>query len=282
MRNSQISLVLRLLAVVITASSTAVHATVLVDYNTPGSLAGNFALNSGPAGLRFAEVSTGGIGNSGAVDIINALDADNTTAVYSPNSFDLSGPGTSVTVSQFGLRRNGQLTNTPFFQLGVLSDLNERMDNDAAANSYASLILFPISSNVATNIKMQYEYRTDGGSRQRVDTGLTASLITGHWYNFTATFTYDTSSSLLFSGALEDWGTTGTSFVSTVFSLAPTSPAGLTMTGTGQVNGDSSVWAGYRGYQEGGAELYDNFSAAPEPAAMILLGLSAVVIRRRR
>jgi MYXO-CTERM domain-containing protein len=253
----------------------------LVDYNLPGDLAGNFALNSGPAGLRMTEVASGGLGNSRAIDIINALDADNTTAVYNQSSYNLAGPGQSVTISQYVLRRNGQLTNTPFAQLGVMSDTPERMDNDAAANSYASLILFPINPNVTTDVKLQFEHKVQGGSRVRADAGITATLATNHWYLFSTTLTYDTPTSLLFSGQLEDWGLGGSALSSVVFSLPPTA---RTITGTDQVNGDSTVWGAYRGYQEGGAELYDNFSVVPEPgsamAALLLVGLT--VIRRRR
>lgn len=251
----------------------------LVNYDNPGDLAANFVLNSGPAGLRFSEAATGGLGGSRAIDISNALDADNTTAIYSPNSFDLSGPGKSVTISQFVLRRDGQLTQTPFIQLGILSDTTERMDNDQASNSYASMILFPISSNVGTDIKVQYERRVEGGSRQRTDAGITATLTSSHWYLFTATFTYDSATSLLYSGSLEDWGTTGNSLLSTVFTVPATS---IAMSGTDQVNGDATVWAGYRGYLEGGSELYDNFSATPEPTCIALLALASLGLRRRR
>jgi hypothetical protein len=261
------------------------------DYDTLGNLASSFSLNvNPPTSVRYAEVASGGLGNSGAVNMLNTLDSAHTTAVYSSGSFDFSSSGAQITFSQFILRKDASLTVTPFYQMGFLSDVGERMDNDAAANSYASVRLMPDTVNTATDIFLQTETRINGGPRVRVTPGITATLTAGHWYRFSGTIMNQSSTEIVVSATLEDWGTTGAVFVSTAMQL---NPLVVTLSGPDQVNGDSSVWVGWRTFDEGGADLVDAFAAeqlttvpAVSTWGVVIMGLllssSATLVLQKR
>lgn len=263
------------LAAVATADAQIVN----VDYNTPGDLTGRFNLNvNAPTPVKYAQVASGGIGDSGAVDILGAQDAEHTTAVYGLTSFDFAAPGRNVTISQFVKRRAGLLTQTPFLMLGILSDPSERLD-DGAVNSYASIRLMPSTTATATDVFLQTETKVAGGARLRTTPGLTASLAAGNWYRVEATFDYTSTSDLRIGATIEDWGASGAALVSTLLSFSPTL---VPLAGADQVNGDGAVWVGYRGFAEGGADLFDNLTAAPEPGTLALLAIAACTVRGAR
>ncbi len=252
---------------------------VAVDFNTPNDLTGKFSNNDLAGVSRYTQVATGGLADSGAVNMLNTVDANHTTAVYNQLSYDFSQSGHSITVSQFVKRQNASITQTPFIMLGILSDLNGRMDAGSASNSYASIRIDPSSASTATNVFLQTETKGSGGSRTRFNTGLAASLVPGDWYRVSGTFKMNSPTDLLISMTLEDWGTTGSAFQSTALAL---NPILISLTGTNLVTGDGSVWVGVRAFDEGGSNLLDNFAAAPEPMTASLLGLAALMIRYRR
>lgn len=252
----------------------------LIDFNTPGDLSTNFNLNFDPGGTnKYFQVASGGLGNSGAVDLLNTTDADHTTAVYNGGSYSLAAPGDSVTISQFILRRTASITQTPFMELGLVSDPNERMDAGANINSYACIRLDPVSTAIGTDVSTVIETKINGGSRIRTTVAPARSLVAGHWYLLSVTLAYNSSTDLLASGSLDDWGTTGAAFSSSVMSFGPTA---INLSGTDQINGDSSVWAAFRGFHEGGSDIFDNFSSTPEPTALSMLLCIVAVLRRRR
>src|SRR5262249_19416135 len=149
---------------------------------TPGDFTAKFSINASAVGNRYTQVATGGLGNSGAVDMLNTLDADHTTAVSNQTSYDFAQPGHVVTISAFIKRQNATQTQTPFAMLGILSDLTERMDGGAAANSYASIRLNTNPAALATDVSLQTETKVNGGGRIRVTPGLNATLTAGDWY----------------------------------------------------------------------------------------------------
>lgn len=251
----------------------------LVDFNTSGDLVNQFSLNASAAGIKYTQVSTGGLSNSGAVDMLNTTDSDHTTAVYNGRFFGFDGPGRTVTISSFVKRQNASASQTPWLMLGILSDLNERMDAGIGTNSYASIRFDPgAGAALPTDVILRTETKVNGGSRLRVTPGQTASLLAGNWYRVSATFTYNSATDLMIGMDLEDWGTTGAALQSNVFSLAPTL---INLAGLDQVNGDSKVWVGFRAFHEGGTDLLDNFAATPEPASLALFGAAAILGRRR-
>jgi len=251
-----------------------------VDFNTPGDLTGKFSINASSVGNRYTQVASGGLANSGAVDMLNTVDSDHTTAVSNQFSYDFSTIGHSVVISSFIRRQDATQSQTPFAQLGILTDSTGRMDAGLAANSYASIRLIP-GSPLGSNVAFQTETKLDGGSRQRVTPGLSTNLTPGNWYRVEGAFKLISPTQLLIGMSLEDWGPTGASFQSMALAFAPTLIT-LSPPGTNPVTGDPSVWAGFRTFHEGGADVLDNYSAVPEPTTLSLLGLAAAFIMRKR
>ncbi|MFO0973008.1 MAG: hypothetical protein U1A27_06165 [Phycisphaerae bacterium] len=272
-----------LVAAALALASAASHAQTS-DFNIAGQLVSDYSLNANTGiPIKYSQVAAGGLGGSGAVNILGAQDADHTTAAYQVRSFGLSAPGQSVTLSEFVLRQDASLTSTPFLSLGVLSDVTERIDAGTASNSYASIRLNPgtspsDSTNLATRVFLQTETKVNGGGRIRTTPGITGDLLAGNWYRVSATFAYSSAADLLVSMSLEDWGASGAALVSPVFAFGPTSVA---LSGLDQVNGDISVWAAFRGFAEGGSDLYDNVTITPEPATALLLVVGALARRGR-
>ncbi len=115
----------------------------------------------------------------------------------------------------------------------------------------------------------------------------TFNLTNNTWYKFEATFTMTaTDNTWSVSSTLQDWGTTGTSFVGDVFTLSPTIVAS---SGAGLAYDDTQLFAGFSGASTH-AKAVDNFSltttsAIPEPstyAALVGLGALGFVALRRR
>lgn len=260
----------------------------VVTYDSAGDLDANFSLNHAGAGNRYFEAPTGGLGGSRAVDTLGAIDAVHTTALFDQAGFGFSGAGDSVTVSQFVLRQNdaGFPFEFSFMQLGILQETTGRLGVDTGPDSYVSLRVLS-DTVVNTGVFLQTEVRgsADLARTQQNITGQTADLTAGNWYRFTATFENVSATEVRITGALEDWGTTGSAFQSTLLELPATSPESLIdlsgLNGT-TVLGDGQVWAGWRGFGEGGADLFDNFSVVPEPTTMALLGVGALLVLRRR
>lgn len=266
-------------AVIVGAAQSAYAGPFDVDYNTPGDLTGKFNLNVNNAAIKYTQVASGGLGNSGAVDLLNTTEADHTTAVFNQAGLDFATPGARLDLSQFVLRKDAFITSTPFYQMGLVSDLNERLDGGSAANSYASVRIMPSTTTTPTDVFLQVETKLSGGGRVRVTPGQTGTLTAGHWYRVASSFENTSATQVTVSMALEDWGVTGAALQATVFSLAPTL---VNLAGADQINGDGLVYAGYRAFDEGGTDLLDNFSVVPEPAT--LLGAAALVlmcVRRR-
>ncbi len=261
----------------------------LVDYNTPGDLVGNFSLNHAGAGIRYSEVGVGGIGGSGSIVPSNAIDAVHTTALFNQENFDFSVVGSSVTVSQFVFRQNdaGFPFEFSFQQLGVLQNTGDRFGVDAGPDSYVSLrVMSDTVDNTGVFLQTEVRGSADVSRTQQTVAGETANLVEGNWYRMWATFENVSSTQVKITGALEDWGTTAAAFQSTVLELtAGDAESNVDLSGLSgtTVLSDGDVWAGWRGFGEGGANLFDNFSAVPEPAGFVLIALGAgAVLSRRR
>lgn len=259
-----------------------------VDYNNPGDLDVNFALNHAGAGNRYSEAASGGIGGSRAVSSAGAIDAVHTTALYDQGNFSFASVGDSVSVSQFVLRKNdaGFPFEFSFQQLGILQTASGRLGTDSATDSYVSLRVMS-DTIVNTGVFLQTEVRGSGDTSrtQQIVSGQTANLTAGNWYKFQATFENVSATEVRITGALEDWGTDASAFQSTVLELTAANAQSLVnlsgLAGS-TVLGDAQVWAGWRGFNEGGADRFDNFSVVPEPATLALFGLGALTLIRRR
>ncbi len=252
-----------------------------IDFNNVGDLVANFSLNHQGAGVRYAETESGGIGNSRAVESLPFVNGfqSHTTAVHHRESFRLSVPGDRVELSQFFLRQNH--TDLPVFwsvlSLGILTDPTGLLGSNLAPNSYAHLRVFS-DPNLPTRVSIEAEVKEASSPRLPTGTGLVADLIAGRWYKFSATFEHVSPTSILIGGLLEDWGLTGVSPLSTVLELAPML---VPIAAGDNVLNDAGVWAGFRGFREGGVALFDNFSVVPEPATVVLCLLALALWRPR-
>jgi hypothetical protein len=273
----------RLPVLALAAAVTAPGLATIVTYDSAGELTSRFALNTNNGvAVKYQQVASGGLGSSGAVDFLNTTDPNHTTAVFNESSFAFAGAGDSVTVSQFIKRQDAFVIQTPWTQLGIVSDLSERMDGGSAGNSYASVRLDPVQTPIATDVVLRIETKVNGGGRVRTTPAIpNISLVSGHWYFMAATFEYGSTTDIRVSTTLEDWGTDGAAFQSTVLAFSPTS---IALSGADQINGDGSVWAGFRSFHEGGADLHDNFGVVPEPGTVVgllIVGGAIAGLRRK-
>jgi hypothetical protein len=260
----------------------------LVDYNAPGDLAANFSLNHAGAGNKYSEVASGGLGGSRAIASGFPVDAVHTTALFDQNNFSFANVGDSVTMSQFVLRQDdaGFPFEFSFMQLGILQNATGRLGIDIGTDSYVSLRV--LSDTVSpTGVFLQTEVKGSGDSArtQQNTTGQSADLTAGHWYRLTATFENLSSTDVRITGALEDWGATGSAFQSTILELLgsnPQSTVDLSGLAGSTVLSDGQVWGGWRGFAEGGGALYDNFSIVPEPTTLGLFATGVFMLLRRR
>ena len=271
-------------AMVVLAIAPVVRAGFVVDYDNPGDLAANFNLNHNGAGNKYVETAGVGLGGTQGVTILGAVDQAHTSAVYRLSSFDFSGTGDLVTVEHFFLRQDAPfpIVNFSVPQIGILTDNTEHFGSNVAGQSYASLRLLSSTAN-DTDVFLQSEVKSGSGTRQQAGGPDSATLTAGNWYRMVASFENVSATDVRITGALEDWGTTGASLVSTVLQITNADAASLmSFTGTDVVLGDSSVWPGWRAFAEGGVAVMDDFAAAPEPSTLALLAVAGGLIRRRR
>ncbi|MGE3180429.1 MAG: hypothetical protein AB7N71_02275 [Phycisphaerae bacterium] len=259
--------------------ASATHA-ALIDFNSAGDLANRFSLNTNNGNpVKFTQVMAGGLGNSGAVDYLPTTESDHTTAVFNEQSFSFENPGDSITVSHFLLRQDATAIQTPWTHLGITGDTSERLDAGSAENSYASIRFEPVGGALATDVFVRAETKVNGGGRLRTTLSSPLSLDAGNWYFVSTTFTFESNASIAVSTTLEDWGTDGSAFLSTLLEVPPTSIAN---SGLDSVNGDGTVWGAFRDFNEGGANLSDNFSVIPEPTSLLAATLVFMIAALRR
>lgn len=268
---------LLLMAIALSVSSNNVFSAT-VSWNNPDALNLFFSLNvQAPSAPKYYQLPGGGISaGRRSVEILAMTDVEHTTAVF--NKYYvwpwLQNPGDKITVWQDVLRQPASSADVPFLQLGLVSDLNERMDGGTSTNSYASMRLMPSLTSPATGVRLQVETKVEGGSPIQTDVGGDFSLMDDHWYRFETVYEYESSSSLLVRGSLRDLTSN-----QSVFSLTSMS---IPLSGAGQINGDNRLWPAFRAFDEGGANRLGFFSAIPEPATLSLLGVGFLFLRGRR
>jgi len=267
-----------------------------VDYNTPGDLAGKFTINNQtgtavtPGFPGFIQVSNGGIGDSGAVDITagpsGTLDA---TAIYNVRSFNpADGP---IRISQYVKILPTYTAGDRLIHVGLIDDTatNHQLNGGApAVADFISARIFPVPNTPLGTFTWQVQAGQApvpaGPNTGTFNNTQSANfnLILGDWYLFTADFT-KTATPNVFSvgGSLQDFGTDGlTAGATTTFAPENSSASAP------DIYADTTVFGAFRGHAStGGADLYDNFSitqAVPEPASFGLLGLAAMALTSRR
>jgi hypothetical protein len=269
-----------------------------VDFNTPGDLSGKFTINNqtGAAGTGFSQMSSGGVGNSGGVDVTagpsNTLDA---TAIYNVRSFNpADGP---ITISQFVKVLPAPYANGDrLLHLGLIDDLaaNHQLNGGApAVADFISARMSPTAATVAGATTGPFAFQVQvaqstAGAATATDNntqGAPVNLILGDWYQFSIDIT-KTGTPNVFSvgGRLQDFGADGLT-PGTVFTF-PAENNILTNARSTDIYNDTTVYGAFRGHAAGGgADMYDNFSitqAVPEPASFGIFGLAALAMGARR
>ena len=268
----------------------------LDNFDSPFTLANyNAYLNTatptwGPAFLvtnsPYSWVSSGGVGNSGAVSLAagsSTITAD-ASLIYHNSSFNLAAPNTALTISA---ELNVSAINgggNRLLQLGFVNGSTNGMNGNAGV-AFTSLRLSTVGTTGDTYTP---QYQTKLASGSTVSTAFTpnVTLTPGEWYELSGTFVNIGGGNLQASGFLQDEGKDGLTPGAVVFTF----PTMTLNSGTADIASDTAVWGALRGFKSDGLSLVDNFGAngtvvVPEPGTAALVGLAAAVLlaaRRRK
>jgi hypothetical protein len=264
-----------------------------VDYNTPGDLTTKFNLNNQSGTGGFTQVTSGGIGNSGAVDV-TAGNPPDVTAVYNVRSFNpADGP---IRISQYVKVLPTYALGDRLLQLGLIDDTATGHQLNGGAPAVADFIsarVFPTVLPVAGSPTAAFTWQVQAGQNPTATSQNTTTfnnnqsanfnLILGDWYLLNVDITKSAIPNVFsVGGSLQDFGTDGLTAGATMTFAPENSSASAT-----DIYADTTVFGAFRGHAAtGGADMFDNFSitqnVVPEPASLGLLGLAAMAMGARR
>jgi len=248
--------------------------TFLQDFNAAGALANNFNvyLNATPPlGSPYSQVTSGGVGGSGAVSV--ALGSTTVTAdatlIYNNLAFDFSTAGSTLTIASMLNVSTQTAGGNRLLQLGFVNENTNGLNGNAGI-AFTSLRLS--SAGTSGNIYTpQYQTKTAAGSTVSTTLSPNITLTPGDWYELSGSFQNLGGGNIEANGFLQDFGTDGQTPGSVLFTFPAT-----TLNST-DIASDSSVWAGLRGFKADGLNTVDNFTASivvPEPSAATLFLLA--------
>jgi hypothetical protein len=273
----------------------------VVTFDSATDLANNFNINvqSGTAATPgfpgFVAVTSGGLNNSGAVDVTAGPSATlDATAVYNQQSFNPQA-GT-ITISQFVKVQATPTIGDRLLHLGIIDDpsATHQLNGGGAAHAdFISARLSPTVVSAAGATTAAYAYQVQAGNSPDAATATATfnntqsanfNLNIGDWYQFTVNVNRTaTANTFSVDGVLQDFGTDGLT-PGAIQTFAPQTIA----TDTTDMYNDTSVFGAFRSHAgQGGADLLDTFSISqntPEPTTLGFLGLGAIgmLARRRR
>jgi hypothetical protein len=268
----------------------------VVTFDQPTDLSTNFSVNNqtGTAGTGYVPVTSGGIGNTGALDVTagpsGTLDA---TAVYTPQSFNPQN-GT-ITISQYVKVQATPTIGDRLIHLGIIDDTSatHQLNGGGAARAdFISARVFPTVVTTTGATTSPYTYQVQAGNS--IDSPSTATATTnntqsanfdltiGDWYLFTINVNrLAAANTFSVDGTLQDFGTDGVTAGTTMTFAAQTIAANTT-----DIYNDTQVFGAFRSHAtNGGADLLDTFSVSqtlPEPSAICFLGFGAIGLLARR
>jgi hypothetical protein len=236
--------------------ATVVEADTFFSFDSGNELATIFSRNNS----NLSQVSSGGVGNSGAVLVSGGAAG----ATYNQASFNFSQPGTVLSCSIFFKYQNPTESWYPI-RLGFLSSPNTLFD----ANPNAMGVEVYTGLGGPTDLLADFG---QGGSGQILD----HPMVAGNWYRLSGTIV-NLSSNLQITAWLDDFGTTGTTFVNSLSSFTRTGAP------DGSIASDSTVWLAFEANSRAGAAMIDNL-AVPEPrmAGLVFVALGIWMWGRSR
>ena len=288
------------LVVAITVTAPAAHAqSVTVTFNGPNGAndLNLFVFNdanlgqpppptSGPNSV-FNWSATAGVSDNngspggGLLTYTNPIDA---TAAY-------AGPGGTANPTTWNLQTGAtiatmvQVQTLPtdrFLQIGFQNQLNNALNNNAAqANqAFVSVRLYPTS-------ELQMQTKPVGGTTTNSDfVGAGTNLTLNNWYRLALSVQETSPTNFSATVSFDDYGPTGTSFVSNLFTGTQMATiTGFEVSNGGLLGADGLGIAAWR--QVDGAANLDNWQITPVPeptSPLILAGLAGLglAFRARR
>jgi hypothetical protein len=230
------------------------------------------------ASANFSQSATAGTGSSGGViHAVAAPPQEDTTAIYTSQSFDLTTNVMHTATIDFmtGTVPIGGSANA-MAMLGFSANNNTGFYSNAADSFVGGRVRH--QSGALNGLQSQTKIAT-GTAISAPANGSVANIafISSNWYRLSLSVTRDgnVANQFAYSMTLTDIGPTGTS--------APAAVTNGTLAGTflnADLYSDMTAYAGFRGVPSvtGGNVAFDNFTviAVPEPAGALLLGLGAL------
>jgi hypothetical protein len=258
-----------------------------VQFESAGDLANfNQLTAADAASTDFVHSATAGTGGSGGLEHTATLPQD-TTAVYSPVSFDLTtGLAHKVSIDfKTGTVTGGSFSGSAnaVAMIGFSANNNTGFYSNASDAFIGGRLRHRSSSGTADGLQSQTKIAGGAAVSSPADGSLAdITFASDNWYRLGISLTRDaTPNQFSYSMTLEDIGPTGTS--------APASLTNGTLAGTflnADLYIDTTAYAAFRGVPGvvGSNVAFDNFTAVavPEPAGVLLLGLSALGLLARR
>ena len=237
--------------------------------------------------VDFIHSATAGTGGSGGLEHTATLPED-TTAVYSPASFDLT-TGVMHTVSidfKTGTVTGGSFSGSAnaVAMVGFSANNNTGFYSNSADAFIGGRLRHRSSSGGADGLQTQTKIAGGSPASSPADGSLAdITFASDNWYRLGLSVTRDaTPNQFSYSMTLEDIGPTGTS--------APASLTNGALNGTflnADLYSDTTAYAAFRGVPNvvGSNVAFDNFTvspAIPEPAGAVLIGIGLLGMLTRR
>jgi hypothetical protein len=248
----------------------------LLDFNQVTSANG--------VSINFVHSATAGNGGSGG--LVHAATApEDTTAIYTPVTFDLTG-GAMHTLSIDFKTGPGAISGSAnaIVMLGVSANNNTGFYSNAADAFIGSRVRRRSSSGGAEGLQSQTKIASGSAVSAPADGSLAdINFASDNWYRFSVSLTRDAIvNQFSYESTLEDLGPTGTGL--------PVAVTNGTLAGTflnSSLYNDTAVYAAFRGVPAitNGNVALDNFTVTvvPEPAGALLFGLGmlGLLVSRR-